>query len=298
MVWELIVEALEWFYEDLTLQYLTEMQTVFSGLFRSAFFLESAFGVDQAVLSPAILQQGYRVIYGVCLMLFTIKLLTKGWSIYILWRDGDPEVPPGDLLTGAGWAVIVAVGFPLIYEIAVDVVFYLVDTVLAVFPAGVSADPFTITGSTGGNLLEDLQRTFSNYASFGGFTLFAGIGYIIAVIILFFQMLGRGAELLVYRLGVPIAAVGLINSDGGAWNNYLQLLLKQMFTSMIQYFCLALSMRVLSSVTLGSIVVGIALEVAAFSAPKLLSSVLTPKGGGGFGQKVSTVAMVVRTFVK
>ena len=292
MVWELIVEALEGFYTDLTSQYLTEMQTVFSGLFRSAFFLESAFGVDQAVLSPAILQQGYRVIYGVCLMLFVIKLLTKGWSIYILWRDGDPEVPPGDLLTGAGWAVIVAVGFPLIYEIAVNVVFYLVDTVLAVFPSAVSA------GSSTGNLLEDVQTIFSSYASFGGFTLIAGIGYIIAVIILFFQMLGRGAELLVYRLGVPIAAVGLINSDGGAWNNYLQLLLKQMFTSMIQYFCLAVSMRVLSSVTLGSIVVGIALEVAAFSAPKMLSSVLTPKGGGGFGQKVSTVAMVVKTFVK
>lgn len=292
MVWELIVEALEGFYTDLTSQYLTEMQTVFSGLFRSAFFLESAFGVDQAVLSPAILQQGYRVIYGVCLMLFVIKLLTKGWSIYILWRDGDPEVPPGDLLTGAGWAVIVAVGFPLIYEIAVNVVFYMVDTVLAVFPSAVNA------GSSTGNLLEDVQTIFSGYASFGGFTLIAGIGYIIAVIILFFQMLGRGAELLVYRLGVPLAAVGLINSDGGAWNNYLQLLLKQMFTSMIQYFCLAVSMRVLSSVTLGSIVVGIALEVAAFSAPKMLSSVLTPKGGGGFGQKVSTVAMVVKTFVK
>lgn len=292
MVWELIVEALEGFYTDLTEQYLTEMQTVFSGLFRSAFFLESAFGVDQAVLSPAILQQGYRVIYGVCLMLFTIKLLTKGWSIYVLWRDGDPEVPPGDLLTGAGWAVIVAVGFPLVYEIAVNVVFYLVDTVLAVFPSAVNA------GSSTGNLLEDVQTIFSSYSSFGGFTLIAGIGYIVAVIILFFQMLGRGAELLVYRLGVPLAAVGLINSDGGAWNNYLQLLLKQMFTSMIQYFCLALSMRVLSSVTLGSIVVGIALEVAAFSAPKMLSSVLTPKGGGGFGQKVSTVAMVVKTFVK
>ena len=292
MVWELIVEALEGFYTDLTTQYLTEMQTVFSGLFRSAFFLESAFGVDQAVLSPAILQQGYRVIYGVCLMLFVIKLLTKGWSIYILWRDGDPEVPPGDLLTGAGWAVIVAVGFPLIYEIAVNVVFYLVDTVLAVFPSAGGA------GASSGNLLEDVQMLFSSYSSFGGFTLIAGIGYIIAVIILFFQMLGRGAELLVYRLGVPIAAVGLINSDGGAWNNYLQLLLKQMFTSMIQYFCLAVSMRVLSSVTLGSIVVGIALEVAAFSAPKMLSSVLTPKGGGGLTQKVSTVAMVVRTFVK
>ena len=109
-------------------------------------------------------------------------------------------------------------------------------------------------------------------------------------------MLGQGVELLIFRLGIPFAVVGLVNSDGGAWKPYIQMLFKQAATILVQYFCIVIGTYVISTLTITGIVVGIAFEVTAFTAPRLLAQFMPPSGGSGLAQKAHTIAMVMRAF--
>ncbi|MBO5282193.1 MAG: hypothetical protein J6B43_03565, partial [Lachnospiraceae bacterium] len=153
-------------------------------------------------------------------------------------------------------------------------------------------------GGTAGDSMEQLGAAVYNLTSAGGFMLIMGLIYVIVLIMLILRMLAQGTELFVFRLGIPFAAIGLVDSDGGAWTNYIQMLFKQVFTVMVQYFCIVLGAKVLAPGTTEALAVGIAFEVTAFAAPKLLSQVLIPKGGGGMMQGVNTLSMVVRTFSK
>lgn len=156
---------------------------------------------------------------------------------------------------------------------------------------------FNLSGS-GWNSGSALIDALGNVASAGSYSVLLGLIFGILYIILVIVMLKQGAELLVFRLGIPLAAIGLVNSDGGAWTGYIQMLFKQVFSVMVQYFCVVVGIAVYCSgggVT--SSFAAIALEIMAFAAPKLLSQVLIP-GGGGVAQKVTAVTTVIRTFAK
>ncbi len=283
--------SLEIFYSSFLTDWLSGLEAVCGDLIKTVFCIETMPGLDQTALTSATVETAFYGMYSICTGLLVLKLITKGSSVYLLWRDGDPDNSPSDMVTGAIWALVISAAFPVVYRLGLGIIFYIVNTVVDLFPAGRDL------GGYEANEFGALLMLMDASSNLTGAELLTGIVYVILLIILFFQMLGRGAELLIWRLGVPIAAVGLVNSDGGAWHNYLQMLLKQFCSSMIQYFCIALGLRVMTGMNMMSVVVGIGLEVAAFSAPKLLSQVMTPRGGG-MVQKAASIAMIVRTFVK
>lgn len=61
----------------------------------------------------------YNYIYGAVLILVVLKLLSKGFNVYILWRDGDSEQSPRTLLVGIAIALAASIAFPTLYSIGV-----------------------------------------------------------------------------------------------------------------------------------------------------------------------------------
>ena len=99
--------------------------------------------------------------------------------------------------------------------------------------------------------------------------------------------------MLVLRLGFPIAALGLVNSDGGIFPSYVQIILKQMATSIVQVALMYLSCRLAMRFTLTNILLAFAVLLVAFRTPVILSQVLSPqRQGGGMGQKLHTAPML------
>lgn len=78
----------------------------------------------------------------------------------------------------------------------------------------------------------------------------------------------KGIELLVMRIAIPFASIGLLNSDNGVFSEYIRSFLMTAFTVVIQ-----LSLVNLSIVTLmiNKLIYGIAIAVVAVNTPMMLS---------------------------
>lgn len=87
-----------------------------------------------------------------------------------------------------------------------------------------------------------------------------------------------------------------MNSDGNLFRQYTELFFKQAALSVIQIVCLLLSLYVMTNIQLVNIIFAVVLQSCALSAPKIMTQLLPATGGGG--NKLSTVAMLIRTVVK
>ena len=78
----------------------------------------------------------------------------------------------------------------------------------------------------------------------------------------------KGIEILVMRIAIPIASIGLLNSDGGVFPDYLRSFLMTAFTLVIQLSLVNLSIATLLS---NKLVYGIAIAVVAVNTPMIMS---------------------------
>lgn len=123
------------------------------------------------------------------------------------------------------------------------------------------------------------------------------IVYVVCYAILYFRIVARSVEMLFLRWGVPLAAIGLINSDSGIFPSYIFLMLKQMATTLIQVTAMLLSVYIFAGHSgITNVALAIAVLCVAMRAPALLSEIMAPqnRGGGGFQTAVQAGATVVR----
>lgn len=180
--------------------------------------------------------------------------------------------------------LLMMIAFPLLYEIMVDATLWFAEGIMQKMAI---SSQLTITQS----LLQNLVIIASGT---GLFQSLLCLIWAIMAIVLFVKMLGRGVELLILRLGFPIACLGLIDSDGGLFKGYVQIFFKTMATSVIQICLMSLSLAVVTDVGIFNLVLGIAMVGTAFATPTLMQSLLIPgRSGGGFGQKIHSTGMAV-----
>lgn len=266
------------FFVDVINSTVAALNSALTDLLGQMLKIESSIGVG--VLSPGAISRMYQYIYTVALALLVVKFLFKGFSIYILWRDGDADASPQDMLIGAVQATVVAVAFPTLYDIMVAIVREFAETLINMI--GLEA---------AGSMAFGIDTTM---VTFGLFEVIVVLVYLVIFLVLYIKLIGRGFELLVLRLGVPIACMGLIDSDYGVWKSYMQILYKALLTSVIQVVLLSLSLPVIET---GNFIMGVAIICAAFSAPVIMQQILVPTGrGGGLTQKIYTGTMAVRAF--
>lgn len=234
-------------------------------------------------ITQDIISNIYSFMYATMCGVLGLAFLYKGFKVYILWRDGDSELSPQGMVVGSIWAIIMAVAFPYLYDILVDLVLYVADRVVGEFRIG--TDPSgALVDLVAGILLEGVP-----YLIF--FLIF-----IVLMLVVFCKLLSRGVELMFLRLGFPLVCVNLVNSDGNLFRQYTELFFKQAALSVIQIVCLLLSLYVMTNVQLINIIFAVVLQTCALSAPKIMAQLLPTAGGGG--NKLGTAAMLIRTVVK
>lgn len=348
--------------------------TEFSGwMIETSLKVENAAWIVENPLTVELIDSLYRYVYFAVLALVALKFLWKGFQVYVLWRDGDAEVSPHNLLMGAVIALVAALAFPTLYDIGVSATVSIGNGLITTIneswdfkPIVIRADydaqatalwnkyfaeydtngdralsqeefsdfrkrwlPNRIEGKVEGDWDEDFQWFVDGYSyTEVGYAAYdaekctyqylvnhynevyvvgleerlaelslAGVLvlliYFILYVIMFVRLLGRGIEMLFLRLGFPIAAIGYIDSDGGISTSYVQLLLRQMATSILQVTALYLSFYVAMHLRLSHILMGLAMIGVAFYGPVLLSQIIAPqKQGGGFGTRLHSVLML------
>ena len=196
--------------------------------------------------------QIYQVVFNYATYLLVIVFIAKAIKTYFLMREGDNEQNPIQLVIGMLKAVIVMICFKEIYAIGVGIVGEFLNSILNVMTVG------------GTNLAEAL----SNNIQGGIFTAVACLVLLICWLLLICQFIMKGIELLVMRIGIPIASVGLLNSDGGVFPDYIRSFMMTAFTLVIQLSLLNLS---IATLLMNKLIYGIAIAVVAVNTPMIMS---------------------------
>lgn len=232
------------------------------------------------------------VIATFAISLLTLKFVKKIADVYALQTDGDPNGDIAVLVTNYCKEVVVSLVFTTIWGFILDI---LLDFNSQLWQAAGQAD----SGSIFSLVTAFFEGGFSDGAEFFWKMAYYWIGGVL-LITLFMD----GLELWLVRLGVPLAACGMLDSDSGIWKQYMRIFLKVILTIMIKLLMWRVSM-VFMVVGSGEIIIRLILAImsliVAFRMPKLLSELLIPKNGGGAGGKIMQVAtlgfMIARSVI-
>ncbi|PKM52474.1 MAG: hypothetical protein CVV02_01605 [Firmicutes bacterium HGW-Firmicutes-7] len=223
-----------------------------------AFYVENyltSLGINLSSISKIFLDFG--------LSLIVLKFLKKGFDTYVLWTDGDPDAEPVLLVTGFFKAMAVALSIPILYGWLIDIINDLTNQVL------------NVTKLTQSN---DLQSIVTNIATGDIFFAIAMLVFFLIYAFLYIQFIMKGLEILILRVGFPVACSGLMDAEQGVFKGYVQVLLQAALTVMVQVILAKISLVLI----LGRhIFFGIAAALLAAKTPRLLERFLITGGGGG-----------------
>jgi len=200
----------------------------------------------------------FDIIFGFGISLIILKFLKKGFETYVMWTDGDSDEEPLFLLTNFFRALAVAICFPTIYGWLGSIVEDMTNKLLIAIGAATSYD---------------WQAWVNGISSLGIVTAIFGLIFIICYFMLYFQFLMRGLEILILRIGVPLACVGLLDNDKGVFKTYINKFFQSTLAVVIQ-------------ISLAKLGVGLMLNmhifmVLAIRTPRFLQDFLITTGGGG-----------------
>ncbi|GKX31385.1 hypothetical protein SH1V18_38650 [Vallitalea longa] len=205
--------------------------------------------------------QIFDIFFNFGISLIVLKFLKKGFDIYILWTDGDAEIDPLTLLTGFSKALAIAVSFPTIYSWLATIIEDLTNKVLEII---------------GLSMQEDFTTVIAGISSAGLFTALVSLIFFICFFLLYIQFLIRGLEILILRIGLPLACSGLIDSDGGVFRTYIQKFFQSTLAVLVQIVLAKLGVALMLNI---HVFWGIAALMLAIKTPKFLQEFLIISGG-------------------
>ncbi len=206
------------------LEFIDNPYTAIADLvFHADQYIEKSLGISGlSRLNGYLLTTGY--------LLITIKFLRKILGQYILQMEGDVDVPPSALMERFAKALIIAVGFRTVYEWGAEIGLDIIENALAAL-SGVREVSLT-----------DAVTTYLT----GGFYLAAtALAFVIMYFLLYLQFIRAGLEVLILRLGVSWACVGILESDEELFKTYIQTFFHSFFTVFIQLVLLKIALALL-----------------------------------------------------
>lgn len=174
------------------------------------------------------------VSYGFGISLIILKFLKKAFDIYVLWTDGDPDADPFLLLTNFVRAVGTALIFQWLYQIFVDICRDITDQIMSAISQGTSPTIEWVNAIT----------------SMGIVPAIAGLIFLICYLILLFSFMARGIEMMVMKIGVPVACVGLLDNDKGVFRAYINQFVKAFITTIVQIMLVKIGLSLMLNATM------------------------------------------------
>ncbi|MCQ5128922.1 DUF6102 family protein [Butyricicoccus faecihominis] len=209
----------------------------------------------------------FEILLGFGVSLIILKFLKKGFECYVMWTDGDPDSEPVQLIIRFVQAIAVAVCFPVMYGWLADITENLTNQLITAIGASTNYD---------------WQAWVNGLSSAGLVTAIFGLVFVICYFILYFQFLMRGVEIMILRIGLPLACSGLLDNDKGVFKTYLTKFFQSTAAVMVQISLCKLGVGMMMNVGINlNVFWGIACLVLAIKTPKFLSEFMVPTGGGG-----------------
>ena len=266
---------MEWILIGLIIAIIVGSQFIVDAMLNSlipmAFYAEKYMTTSLAMQSTINFSGLYNLFFGFGVSLIVLKFLKKGFDIYVGWSDGDPDLDPLNLVINFLRAMVIALCFPILYDALIKVTTEMIDQTINVI-----------------NQLTNQQSIIDiivNIISNSIFMALAGLIMVILYLILWVQFMMRGIEMMVMRIGIPIACTGLIDNDKGVFAPYMKKFFMNAATVLIQIALIKLSMTVL---IMGNPFYALAMVFVAMRTPKFLQEFTVNMGGTG-GSVINTV---------
>lgn len=217
------------------------------------------------------------IILGFAISLIVLKFLKKGFDTYISWTEGDNDTSP---LLFVGYfvrALAMAICFPILYEWLIDVS---KDLATQVMVALNMSEAYSITGELSALTLLNLFSAILALVAF------------IMIFLLYIQFIMRGVEMLILKLGFPLACVGLVDSDKGIFAPYMKKFFQSIATVIVQIALTKLAILLILSTQL---IQATAVLIVALRTPRFLSEFMlsTNHGTTGVGSVVHGITRTI-----
>lgn len=206
-----------------------------------------------------------QVMFGFGVSLIVLKFIKKGFDTYVLWNGSDAEEEPYFLIINFVKALAVAISFPVIYGWIATIITDMTSQILAAISG---AAPITWAAWVAG------------ISTAGIVTAIFGLIFIITYLMLYLQFLMRGLEMLILRVGMPIACIGLLDNDNGVFKSYLSTFFKSLLSVVVQIALAKLGVALMLNM---HVFWGVACMVLALRTPRFLAEFVMPASGGGGG---------------
>ncbi|MCI8760662.1 MAG: hypothetical protein HFJ34_06080 [Clostridia bacterium] len=202
----------------------------------------------------------YEVVYNYAIFILALVFVKKLISIYFLAQEGDKEHNPIYLGIGMVKAVIVMICAKEVYSLFVNITGEFLNSIINSVPVD-----FT-----------DLAVLLGNNIEGGIFTAITCLVLVIVWLILICQFITKGIEMLILRIAIPFASIGLLNTDKGVFPMYIKKFLLNSFTLVVQLVLLHLSILIFAN---GHLIYGVAFAIMAVNTPNLLNEfMIKPQG--------------------
>lgn len=209
----------------------------------------------------------FDILLGFGVSLIILKFLKKGFECYVMWTEGDPDTEPTGLVIRFVQAVAVAVSFSTLYSWLAEIAEGLINELLA---------------ATGAAVDYDWQAWVNGISSMGFVTAIFGLVFVICYFVLYFQFLMRGLEIMILRIGMPMACVGLLDNDKGVFKAYVNKFFQSTLAVVIQICLCKLGVGMMLNIGINmNVFWGLACMVLAIRTPAFLREFLVSAGGGG-----------------
>ena len=254
------------------------LNSLFNNMMNLVFFIERELGGITVADGQYInFNSIYETIFNYAIFLLVIVFITKAIKIYFMMREGDSEQNPFQLCIGMMKAVIVMICFKEVYYIFVGIVEEFLNSILNTMQIQGTNLAEALTGNMGGGI----------------FTAVACLVLLIVWLILICQFIMKGIEILVMRLGIPFASIGLLNTDEGVFPEYIRSFLMTAFTLVVQLALLNLSIVTLVNKHL---IYGIAIAIVSVNTPMILGKYMIKPAGSVINSAGNTVRSI-RTLI-
>lgn len=209
----------------------------------------------------------YKTIYSWAIIILIIIFIKNMIQNYFLFKSGDDNNSPTHLLVGLFEALIIMITFGWIYSFVINL----------------GGDFFhsLLQNSTSDFNIADL----GNIAKNGLFEACLCIIFAITVLILIWQFIRRGIELLIMRCIIPFTCIGLLSSNGGSFSVIIKKFSQNIFTVILQLFLLYLSLELAKG---GHLIYAIAVSMVCTQTPQFLQDFLVSSAGLGIMAKAGS----------
>ena len=212
----------------------------------------------------------YNISLSIAISLMLLMALYHGFNTYILWRDGNPEENPIEIITRYLFAIAIMLSFREIYGICGGIVEEIITKINQVL----------VVSTKSIDNIVDVGEKILGFVC----TIIFFIVYIFQLIKAMLAIMSKGIELLIIRLGFPIACVSAVTPQASTFHAYVSSLIKAFFSVIVMKLLILLSVAIFFNNTNP---IGLAWSISSLimvnKGSALINQFIIPQQGGGGG---------------